>query len=505
MVIETGLVDAYNDAKADYGFTGGLQDYVAMQAEIESKKGYLDAATIKKYGEMYRGGEAAFLKDQAEFRLGQVEGMLSKLRGMRLNPGSIGQVLGHLQGVRSFIDSEVYSQVGDRGVELTRAGEQFNELRKMLYRQAMDDIATTGTIQPDTSAAIKRMEDIDIARAQLRAAGSVEQVIGSESAHGFGTYLRKHGVNVTDSDLVNSTAQMSFVPGKDGSLIPVMVVSKKGQKIAEFDMREADYRDVQRGQKSGDGLHKFGGVTLEAVTESTDHGKILEVKGYDRSGNMRHLFVSKTTGRVIEDHISKGPDFSRANVISMVRSGSVPEEVFKNPGYAIAFANRFASEWGKEYTGSISRDELTQVQTTLDGRIHSNAPGKGVKGIFPGFDFGISGKRLDYTTAKTTSKRDVIYAITKDILTRHDWTDEQKMEHLEKLNTKLLSGDFFNPDRLPNKKDMMDAGGLDREQTPFSGKYETKVERDRHLKNFATKFDQPIFIRPDHPTRDDEA
>ena len=499
-----GLRKAYDRAVSDpsIGFKGGFDDYVAMQAELQSEKGFSEAQAVDKYAALYGGGKMGLLKDQAEFRLGQVEGMLSKLRGMRLNPGNIGQVLGQLQGVRSFIDSKVYSQVGDRGVELTRAGEQFNEFRKMLYRQAMDDIATTGNIQPDTLGAIRKMKETDIARAQLRAAGDVEQVIGSESAHGWGTYLRKHGVNVTDSDLVNSTAQMSFVPGKDGSLIPVMVVSKKGQKIAEFDMREADYRDVQRGQKPGDGLHKFGGVTLEAVTERTDHGKILEVKGYDRSGNMRHLFVSKTTGKVIEDHVSKGPDFSRANVISMVRSSSVPEEVFKNPGYAIAFANRFASEWGKEYTGSISRDEVTQMANDLRGRFGFGG-GAGEKGLF-GFSFGVSGKRLDYTTAKTTSKRDVIYGITKDILTRQEWTDQQKMEHLERLNTELLKGDFFNPDRLPNKKDMMDAGGLDREQTPFSGKYETKEERERHLKNFGTKFDQPIFIRPDHPTRDDE-
>ena len=81
---------------------------------------------------MYRGGEAAFLKDQAEFRLGQLKGTLDKLRGMRLNPGNIGEVLGELQGIRSFVESKVYSQVGDRGVKPGRgwwhgsfAGYQF--------------------------------------------------------------------------------------------------------------------------------------------------------------------------------------------------------------------------------------------------------------------------------------------------------------------------------------------------------------------------------------------
>ncbi len=65
---------------------------------------------------------------------------------------------------------------------------------------------------------------------------------------------------------------------------------------------------------------------------------------------------------------------------------------------------------------------------------------------------------------------------------------------------------MFDPDRLPAKEDMMnDAAGLDRKQTVFSGEYQTREERERELKNFGAEFDQPIFIRPHHRQRDDEA
>ena len=146
------------------------------------------------------------------------------------------------------------------------------------------------------------------------------------------------------------------------------------------------------------------------------------------------------------------------------------------------------------------------METQLQGGLGLGGKPGGTGGKVPlEFNFGVSGRRLDYITTKTTSQRDVIYGVTKDILTRQDWTDKQKMEHLDKLNAELLKGDFFNPDRLPGKKDMMDAGGLDRKQTPLSGKYETGEGRARHLKNFGSKFDQPIIIRPDNPPGDDES
>jgi hypothetical protein len=255
-------------------------------------------------------------------------------------------------------DSGVYQNVGDQGVMITRTGEQYNELSKMLTRQAVDDIVKTGGLQNDTRQAIKSLMAKRSARAQMRTQGIGDFTISPDAAPGLGQYLRENGINVQNSDLDNATAQLNFAPHPNGSLSPTLLVTNKGKKLGEFDMSEKDFRNVQRGDGPGVSGNTYGGVQLESVTGKTDFGGVLEVSGYDRAGNMRRLFVSKATGKVIEDDISKGPDFGRANVITMVSQNALPAEVFSDPGYAIAFANRFASQWGKEYSGSI---RLTHV------------------------------------------------------------------------------------------------------------------------------------------------
>ena len=128
--------------------------------------------------------------------------------------------------------------------------------------------------------------------------------------------------------------------------------------------------------------------------------------------------------------------------------------------------------------------------------------GLGKSGSGAGFNLG--GTRRDIADSTTTTQRDVIYGIAKDILTRENWTPEEKSMRLENLNGALLQGDFFNPDTLPNKFDMMNAGNLDREQTPFSGKYQTKGEREYNQEKFNRHPEnQPALFRPKNLPNDD--
>ena len=496
-----GLRRGYDNAIQQNGYTGAFSSYIAMQSELQSERGFADVKAMERFSAHYNGDRAAFLKDQAEFKTGETAGLLENLRESRLNPGNVGEILGSLQGARSMADSSVYQNVGDMGVMTTRTGEQYNELSKMLTRQAVDDIVNSGGIQNDTQQAIKNLMANRSARAQMRTQGIGNFTVSSEAAPGLGKYLRANGVNVGDADLENATAQFNFAPNQNGTLSPSLLVTSKGKKLGEFDMSEKDFRSVQRGQESESAGNTFGGVQLESVTNKTDFGGVMEVSGYDRAGNMRRLFVSKATGKVIEDDISKGPDFGKTNVISMVGQHSLPAEVFSEPGYAIAFANRFASQWGKEYNGSISSSKSIQTATNLDGKF-----GFGMKGMGPGPSpgLGLSATRRDLNDSSTTSQRDVIYGITKDILTRDTWTPQEKADRLDKLNSALLQGDFFIPDNLPSKVDMMNAGGLDRQQTPFSGDFQTKEEREgandllkAHPEN------TPIFFRPLNLPRND--
>ena len=112
--------------------------------------------------------------------------------------------------------------------------------------------------------------------------------------------------------------------------------------------------------------------------------------------------------------------------------------------------------------------------------------------------------RQDLNESGTIAQRDVIYGITKDILTRDNWTPQEKAVHLENLNGALLQGDFFNPDSLPSKVDMMSAGNLDRQQTPLSGKFQTKEEREKNQERFNKHpEEQPVVFRPVNLPNDD--
>ena len=368
-----GLRKGYDNAVQQNGYTGAFTSYIAMQSELQSDRGFADVKAMDRFAASYHNGRAAFLKDQAEFKTGETAGMLENLRESRLNPGNVGEILGSLKGAQAMADSSVYQNIGDSGVITTRAGEQYNELSKMLTRQAVDDITNTGGIQNDTRQAIQSLMSNRSARTQMRTQGIGNFTVSSDAAPGLGKYLRANGVNIPDADLENATAQLNFAPNPNGTLSPSLLMTSKGKKLGEFDMSEKDFRSVQRGQESGSSGNTFGGVQLESVTNKTDFGGVLEVSGYDRAGNMRRLFVSKSSGKVIEDDVSKGPDFGKANVISMVGQHSLPGEVFSDPGYAIAFANRFASQWGKEYNGNIKLSNSTQTLMQLGAIIHDEA------------------------------------------------------------------------------------------------------------------------------------
>ena len=495
-----GLREAYESAIKEYGYQRPFTDFIRMQATLQSERGFSDAMAVKKYANHYEGGQTGFLRHQAEYRTGEISGLLNKLRGNRLTPGNVGEAIGAMEGVQKMANTEFYQNTGDPGVMITRIGQNYNELGKMLARQAVGDYIKNGRLMADTRAVVQEMMRTRAGRDQLRTQGIGNFTVSKDTAPNLGDFLRNSGFEVKDKDLENATVQLNFAPNTDGTLKPTLLVTDKGQKTREFNLREADFRDIQKGQAPAAVSEKtFGGVHLESVANKTDFGGVLEVSGYDRAGNMRHLFISKTTGKVIEDNISKGPDFAKTNVISMVGQHALPDEVFSDPGYAIAFANRFASQWGKEYSGSIKLSKSTQSLTQLGGRFNL---GLGKSGAGAGFDLG--GTKRDINDSTTATQRDIIYGITKDILTRDNWTPQEKANYLEQLNGTLLQGDFFNPDRLPSKSDMMNAGNLDREQTPLSGEFQTQEEREKNQEKFKRHPErQPVLFRPLNLPNDD--
>jgi len=353
-----GLKDAYDNAVGKNGYTGSFPDYVGMQSELQSERGFADVKAVDKFSANYRDGRTAFLKDHAEFRTGQAEGMLNNLRNKRLDPGSIGEVLGALQGARNFIDSKVYSQFGDRGVEITREGEQYNELSKMGLRQAVNDIAETGRIQKDTLGILTELKNIREAAGQLRSQeASTSFGISPETAHQFGEYLRRQGSDVIDSELSGTTANVSWNVDRDGNLVPSMVVAKKGEKLAETDLHEQDFRRVQRGIKpTGGGWRgSFAGYDFISGERTDLGGGMVKIHGVTNDGKIIDLMGSTAEGKesIASEVVTQGPSYKGALV--MAQQGKVPTKAFHNQADSAIFATEYSNGCSRGKNGYVSK------------------------------------------------------------------------------------------------------------------------------------------------------
>ena len=424
-----------------------------MQSELQSEKSFAGVKAIDKFSADYQGGTAAFLKDQAEFRTGQVEGMLKNLRNKRLDPGEIGEVLGALQGARNFVDSKVYSQFGDKGVEITRGGEQYNELSKMALRQALNDIAETGHVRQDTRDALAEIKNIGgIAAAQLRAQESSTSFgISPETAHQFGEYLRSHGSNLTDSELSGTTANMAWNVDRDGNLIPSMVVTKKGQKLAEMDLREKDFRSVQRGIKpTGSGWRgSYAGYDFISGERTDLGGGMVKIHGVTRDGKIIDLMGSSVGGKesIASEKVTQGPSYSGALV--MAQQGKVPAKVFHNQADSAIFASEYAKEMSKIYKGDMDKQRVGTVMHNVGAKFGFTFPRLG--------NVGGEKSTSDRLQNSEISATDVVTQAAMAI-NMSDRTNRQKQSAYQELNAMLMNMKTDRPEDLPEASTMMGQG-----------------------------------------------
>ena len=166
---------------------------------------------------------------------------------------------------------------------------------------------------------------------------------------------------------------MSFVPTENGGLRPVLVVSRKGVKIAEMDMREADFRKVQRGVKPGRGWWhgSFAGYQFVSGTRE-DAGNWVHIKGITRDGHVVEIQGSKQGGRetILHEDVKQGATYNGAAF--MAEKGDVPIEVFRDEMKSAAFAMQYSREWDKAYQGRLSKEDAVRVLTELQGRVGPN-------------------------------------------------------------------------------------------------------------------------------------
>jgi|GEM_PF-2458847 len=489
----SGLETAYTNARTRNGYSGSMSDYVAMQAGIEKMKGFADASAIANFSRNYSGGEAGFLKDQAEFRTSQIASQLSSISEHGATPAGVGQVLGDLEGVRNLVDSNVFQNVGDRGIWLTRAGEQYSQLSQFVMRKAGNDIMTTGQISGETESMLGMLRNNPIAAAQLKAqqGSGLTVAVSPENAGNLAQWMNTHGSNVNASDLTGGVVSLSMADNK-GNLAPAMVVSSKGQKIGNFDLHTQDegYRgtfgDESKSYGGGQG-ENFGGIKMAHVNEATVHGNVALVDGIGKDGH-QYQMVMNTNGYGREDSdkwtavqkkVSRGFDFGNNLTISDALGKQLPSDVFENRAASVAYATKMARDLSPFISKIVSNGKSTEFanQLRMEGGVAWNSESNAV-GKLVGLASGLSahgrvtdaGQRTASSISGTRTETDAVAGALQNILTDPVLSSGQKTEAIHTF-VKAATNNYNTPMKINSP----DIDTIVR-QNAIAGKPENRVD-----------------------------
>ncbi|MFZ5571303.1 MAG: conjugal transfer protein TraG N-terminal domain-containing protein [Thermodesulfobacteriota bacterium] len=276
-----GVERAYQSATQD-GFSGTIADYQAMRAEIDSRKGFLTAGAVRKMAETYFDGNTQqLLRHEAEYSQSQTAAMLRNFSNHRAAPEEVGEAIGRAKSFEALAKEEHLFAAGDHTYFLTQSGQLYEAAVKHLRRNAVDEIASQGSLSGQTLADIKALQDTDMGRTQLRAQGGLETTIrGEREAHNFSRYLETQGVAVQSRDLVGARTSLNLYTDNDGNLKTGFIAVNKGTVITSQDYKE------YKGALSKDQAQKLG-LTREgfySIKSSPAGGAALLVHG--ESGRM---------------------------------------------------------------------------------------------------------------------------------------------------------------------------------------------------------------------------
>ena len=442
-----GLQQAYENAKS-HGFKGDLGGYVGMMAAAQTEKTYANTAAAQEQADKFYGGDlGAYYQDMGDYEQGRMANLLDTARKDGWTPESFGAFMGHYSALSNIGRIEAQKQIGDKGVRLTSAGEQFNEAAKMVMRQALTEIGEKGEISKGTMQILKNIAGSSTGAAQLLAQGIGDRVISKGEAANFARWFRKHGVNVSAGELAGATAQMSFATDRNGNLHPSLLVGKKGDIITQYN------GERRRPEWSGTfGNSKESYTFLGAQRIDRGNGYV-DIQGVTTKGQVVSLVGKQTPdGKqdIISAEVKQGPKYNGA--VAMAEHMEIPKEVLHNKVHAIGFANSYAGEVSKFFKGSLTRRDAERFSKTLSGNIGGNLGLPGIGRLGPGATGGVSlgGRRGNEKDLMKTSEKDIVASMAYSIATSN-MTDNQKRQAFRSLNDFLIetSNDANQPKDLP--------------------------------------------------------
>jgi len=249
-----------------------------------------------------------------------------------------------------------------------------------------------------------------------------------------------------------------------------MVVSKKGQKLAESNLREKDFRSVQRGIKPGGNGWQGSFVGYKFISgERTDlGGGVSRIHGVTDDGHVVDLLGTTAGGKeeIVTRSVKQGPKYD--GTLFMASDANVPVEVFRDTAAGAIFAQAYSKEVSNIYQGKMSKAEAVQVAHEFNRRIGINILGTG----------GVVGKTSSVSQKTTeTSASDVITQAAMAI-NRSDMAIRQKEQAYQELTRMLIAVKRERPEDLPKATTMLHDG-----ENPFGEIKNTEEGRLEKLKD----------------------
>ncbi|MBN1637242.1 MAG: hypothetical protein JW920_12040, partial [Deltaproteobacteria bacterium] len=319
-------------------------------------------SAIKAAADRTFGGDVdKMLNAEQDILRGKAAGGAAQIIGDGRKPLAVGVQAGQAEGIGLEASGDRVTVVGDDGAYSTELSKKLNEDAKMGVRRALDDIAQTGRITPETGAVLANIAGHPLGRAQLASQGIGDRIIKpGEEAENFANYLSGYGISVRPEDLAGATARMNMWTDTDGNLHPSLVATNKGVRVAEHNTgtKESDLNTEQAGRITG----KEGATAGHyAIHFDPGTGEIVGIKG---EGGF-----TASTGSVILSHDADGAD--RIQVIdpktgkAVWTSAKLGEESIAKHDVKEEFG--WSGQFGGHHFTSARRTDLGGGKVSIDG------------------------------------------------------------------------------------------------------------------------------------------
>jgi len=402
----------------------------------------------------------------------------------------VAQNVGIDAGASAVATSDVTSAMGiDTLIDTKEVGQYF-QVAQGAGRQSLNDIITHGQQTDEDRDMFSLLNDSKEGAAAVKAAlSNLSAPVPNGDEHNIGTYLRKHGANISDQELKGATVAGSFSTDSNGNLIPSMITVSKGDKSQSFDLHSTDtgirkttgtridsgyvnkhsnlnitdtgtrHLSGNKGEIHGSKPGNYGGEILVAVGTiswvGSGENKIATMKGVDNKGlshDMSLLMNSSDPSKWIklyDDVKSTGKTFS-GNLINSALNMREDDDVLngKDMSATVNYTNGLASQLSKVLSKQEQYSDVHQVinswartlgarfdsSSTTVGKLVSAATGGSVSG-------GISSSHESRHTQtnSSSSNRDAIATAYRTIA-MSDLPDQEKREMIQDM-TRYMLGD----------------------------------------------------------------